>query len=67
MAPESTSVQYGGFVSRSLAFVIDLTVIAVASFLGTAVVGIVAEFFDSPESMRDSGCASSRELNFVLR
>ena len=46
MAPDATSVQYGGFVSRSMAFVIDLTVIAVASFLGTVVVGIVAEFFD---------------------
>ena len=46
MVSETMSAQYGGLVSRLLAFVIDLIIIAIISFLGTAVIGIIAEFFD---------------------
>jgi uncharacterized RDD family membrane protein YckC len=58
MVSRATSVQYGGFVSRLLAFIMDLIIIAIISFLGTTVIGIIAEFFDLSFLWRTFGGAS---------
>ena len=46
MAPKTVSTQYAGFISRAIAFVLDLIVIGIATFLVTAVIGVIAQFFD---------------------
>ena len=46
MASKTASTQYAGFVSRATAFVLDLVLISLVTFLATAVIGLIAEFFD---------------------
>ena len=44
--PETVSTQYAGFISRSTAFVIDLLLITLVTFLATTVISVIAQFFD---------------------
>ena len=46
MAPRTASTQYAGFISRAMAFVIDLILIGLVTFFATAVIGVIAQFFD---------------------
>ena len=45
MTPATTSIRYGGFVSRLLAFLIDLVLISLITFLVSAGLGVIAGFF----------------------
>jgi len=46
MAQKTSSIRYAGFISRAMAFVIDLIVISLTTFLVTTVLSIIAQFFD---------------------
>lgn len=46
MAPKTASTQYAGFISRAIAFAMDLVLITLITFLTTTVTGVIAQFFD---------------------
>lgn len=46
MAPKTAAIPYAGFISRTMAFVVDLVVITLITFLATTITGIIAQFFD---------------------
>jgi len=45
MAQQTLQGQYAGFVSRAIAFVVDLVIISIVIFLVTAVIELILDFF----------------------